>query len=301
MGEDDWIGNRMLVNWTPEPKLDVRTCLYRFRILNASNARHYQMAFLAGKRNLPFSIIGTDAGLLDRSRVVDRAFLAPAQRLDVLFDFSREIAGSSVMLSSLTFDPMENDGRPVPDPQLEHPGAPLIGERLDIMRFDVKQSVCAVRTIPSTLSAMPPLPRPKGPERKFRLHVQGTKLMINGYNYHQDMRAVKVTVKRGTCEAWEIRNEVKSMPHPMHLHGFHFRVLERRGSPAQVRRLAITPSGLSAADLGWLDTVMVWPGETVRIVIDFSQPLSGRQLYMFHCHNLEHEDQGLMMNVAVID
>ena len=85
----------------------------------------------------------------------------------------------------------------------------------------------------------------------------------------------------------------------MHLHGFHFRVVERLGSPAQVRRLAVTPTGLMAADQGWLDTVMVWPGETVRIAIDFSQPFSGTQLYMFHCHNLEHEDQGLMLNFAV--
>ena len=111
---------------------------------------------------------------------------------------------------------------------------------------------------------------------------------------------MKAVVKRGSTEAWEIRNDVKSMPHPMHVHGFHFRLLERRGSPAQVRRLAVTPSGLTAADLGWLDTVMVWPAETVRIAIDFSQPFSGRQTYMFHCHNLAHEDQGLMLNFAVV-
>ena len=50
---------------------------------------------------------------------------------------------------------------------------------------------------------------------------------------------------------------------------------------------------------GWQDTVLVWPGETVRIAVDFSQPSGGSQKYMFHCHNLEHEDQGMMINFAV--
>jgi len=115
------------------------------------------------------------------------------------------------------------------------------------------------------------------------------------------MNAVKLRVARGSVETWEIRNDAKSMPHPMHLHGFQFRVLSRKGSPAQVKRHAITPLGLTAQDLGWLDTVLVWPGETVAIAIDFSQPFTGEQRYMFHCHNLEHEDQGMMLAFAVED
>lgn len=105
--------------------------------------------------------------------------------------------------------------------------------------------------------------------------------------------------KRGSREIWELTNDTKSMPHPMHLHGFRFRVIDRRKSTPQVRRLARDAAGRSAQDLGWLDTVLVWPGERVRIAIDFSQPFEGVQRYMFHCHNLEHEDQGMMLNVAV--
>jgi blue copper oxidase len=113
------------------------------------------------------------------------------------------------------------------------------------------------------------------------------------------MNAMKVRVKRGAVEHWDITNDMKSMPHPMHLHGFQFHVVARRKSPSQVRRLALTPAGLAAQDLGLQDTVLVWPGETVRIAIDFAQPFGGTQKYMFHCHNLEHEDQGMMMNFAV--
>ena len=57
--------------------------------------------------------------------------------------------------------------------------------------------------------------------------------------------------------------------------------------------------GLSAPDLGWRDTVLVWPGETVRFAIDFSHTYLGDQVYMVHCHNLEHEDHGMMLNFRV--
>ena len=89
------------------------------------------------------------------------------------------------------------------------------------------------------------------------------------------------------------------MPHPMHLHRFQFQVLERRASPDQVARLSSDARGRTPQDLGWSDTVLVWPGETVRIAVDFSHDFVGDQMYMFHCHNLEHEDQGMMMNVKV--
>lgn len=104
---------------------------------------------------------------------------------------------------------------------------------------------------------------------------------------------------RGAAEVWELRNAARSMPHPMHLHGFNFRVLERRGSPAQQEPLALNAQGLAATDLGWKDTVLLWPGETVRIALDFSHSWSGDQTFLFHCHNLEHEDEGMMINFKV--
>jgi suppressor of ftsI/bilirubin oxidase len=78
-------------------------------------------------------------------------------------------------------------------------------------------------------------------------------------------------------------------------------VLSRSNSPAQIRRLAVDRDGRTPQDLGLMDTVLIWPGETVRIGLDFSQPFSGKQSYMFHCHNLEHEDQGMMVAFDVVD
>ena len=91
-----------------------------------------------------------------------------------------------------------------------------------------------------------------------------------------------------------------SMPHPMHIHGFTFQVLQRANSPSEVRRIAINNNGILPTDMGFKDTVLVWPGETVKIAVDFSHNFPGRQLYLMHCHNLEHEDNGMMMNYEVI-
>ncbi len=300
MGEDDWIGNRVMVNWTPEACQDVATCLYRLRVLNGSNARLWRLAFMNGSKRLPFTLIGSDGGLLTQPQTVREAFLAPAQRLDILIDFEKVPLGSAVLLTSLAYDPMENDGAPPVDPAIEHPGAALMGEALDIMQFNVKTAVCAPRVLPKTLTAPVKLPVAGNRiPRRFRVHMKGLTWLINGKNYHESMHDIAFVVKGGGTELWEIRNDIRSMPHPMHIHGFHFRVIERRGSPKQVGQQALSVSGITPTDLGWQDTVLVWPGEVVKVIVDFSPALPGKHIYMFHCHNLEHEDQGLMLNFRV--
>ncbi len=113
------------------------------------------------------------------------------------------------------------------------------------------------------------------------------------------MKETPVTVQRGARETWLLRNNRASMPHPMHIHGFQFRVIERRDSPAQIKALATRSNGLLPQDTGLLDTVLVWPGESVRIALDFGHPFSGDQTYMLHCHNLEHQDKGMMIGYKV--
>jgi suppressor of ftsI/bilirubin oxidase len=98
---------------------------------------------------------------------------------------------------------------------------------------------------------------------------------------------------------WLLRNYFNSMPHAMHLHGFAFHVLERETSPDAVRALAVDDKGRLAGDLGQKDTVLVWPGESVRVGVRFDMPFTGPQTYVFHCHNLEHEDGGMMLGVKV--
>ena len=104
---------------------------------------------------------------------------------------------------------------------------------------------------------------------------------------------------RGSREVWLFRNYHTSMPHAMHVHGVHFRVVARETSPDPIAALAIDDRGRLPTDLGAKDTVLVWPGETVRALIDFTLPWPDPQTYLVHCHNLEHEDGGMMLGVRV--
>ncbi|SFK73749.1 multicopper oxidase family protein [Lysobacter sp. cf310] len=314
IGADDWIGNRVLVNWTPEPFLEVLPALYRLRLVNGCNARMLRIAFDHQGQTLPFRLIGTDGGLLAQAWNMDDVFLAPAQRIDVLVDFGALPAGARVLLRSLEYVAMENEdesGAFAPDPMGDHPGAAPMGDALDLMQFCVaacsdgqrRQAKVASANVPAALSALPAPPDTAGwPVRPIRLRMDsdGT-WFINDWNYHQVGHAPVFNVKRGSREVWEIRNNMTSMPHPIHLHGFQFRVVSRSISPPDVRSRKVAPQGLGPQDLGLSDTVVVWPGEIVRIAIDFSQPYSGTQRYMLHCHNLEHEDMGMMVSFAVED
>jgi FtsP/CotA-like multicopper oxidase with cupredoxin domain len=302
-GADDWIGNRVLVNWTPEPFLDAPQGLYRFRMANLSNARMLRPAFVHRGQPLPFHLLGTDGGLLERAWPLRDLFLAPAQRADVLVDLSQVPAGERVLLRSLAYEPMENDAAATgEDPMLEHPGAPAMGAPMDLMELRVRTGTHAIAPVPAPLSRLAAPPVDSAPTRRFTLRISDAgRWLINDWNYLLDGHGPRFEVRRGSRETWEFRNAFRSMPHPLHLHGFAFRVLAREGSPAQLRASAAASGGRTPQDLGLLDTVVVWPGETVRIAIDFAQPCRGPQVYMLHCHNLEHEDQGMMVAFAVVD
>ncbi|HEY0662676.1 MAG TPA: multicopper oxidase domain-containing protein [Lysobacter sp.] len=306
-GADDWIGNRVLVNWTPEPYLDVAPALYRFRLANVCNARLLRPAFLHNGEPLPFQLIGTDGGLLAQPWEVVDVFLGPAQRIDVLVDFSNVPAGDRVLLRSLEYVPMENEdesGAFMPHPMGDHPGARPMGDALDLMELRIGDALAASNAVPQQLARLDPPPDTSGwPVRPLRLRMdeEGT-WFINDWNFHRgDHAQPAFSVKRGSREIWEIRNSMTSMPHPIHLHGFQFRVVSRSISPADVRSRQVAANGLGPQDLGWNDTVVVWPGEVVRIALDFAQPFTGTQRYMLHCHNLEHEDMGMMVTFAVTD
>jgi len=302
-------GAEVLVNLTARPHFAAATRLYRFRILNGSNARLYRLAFRHGERLLDYHVIGTDGGLLDRPRTVKEAFLAPGERLDVLLDLRATQPGESITFMSLPFDAMHQElaggAAHGPADHSQHGAHDMAGARstasdgaaLDLMRIQVHRRVVYGRAIPQALSSPGPVPESTYSPRLVVLDQARGKWRINGATYQGD--ATPIVVKQGSTEVWDIRNVPPTMPHPMHIHGFQFRVLSRTDSPEQQRRLAIEPNGLAASDLGWKDTVLAWPGETVRIVTDFSHPFRGDQVYMVHCHNLEHEDGGMMINLKV--
>jgi FtsP/CotA-like multicopper oxidase with cupredoxin domain len=157
------------------------------------------------------------------------------------------------------------------------------------------------RSVPEWLSEVPQPDLGGATTRPITISMTtddgGMRWLINGKTH--SMEEYPIVVQRGAKEIWEIHNDKRSMPHPIHIHGFHIRVLERMGTPEQVAHLVVDEKGRLVTDLGFKDTVLPWPGETVKWAIDFSHGFEGEQLYMFHCHILEHET-AMMLNLKVV-
>jgi suppressor of ftsI/bilirubin oxidase len=308
------LGDTVLVNYTPAPHFEAASRLYRLRVVNGSNARLYRLAFAAGAAILEFTVVGNDGGLLERPVAARELFLSPAERADVLLDLRDARPGDAVTLKSLPFEAMDRtvtgvpahapapppgvctstrapqtaDGRPVPEAAPN--GAPL-----DLLRIRVARRVAYERALPRALSRIEALSTSGAPQRHFALdHARG-EWRINGATYRMTQTAF--TVRRGATEVWTFHNPASGMPHPIHVHGFPFRMIERSGSPPHAAGAG--PRGLHAAESGWKDTALLWPGETLAFAIDFSHDYPGDQVYLLQCHNLEHEDRGMMLNFRI--
>jgi FtsP/CotA-like multicopper oxidase with cupredoxin domain len=265
-----YLGDVMLVNGTPDAWLSVDRGLYRLRLLNGSNARIYKVALSDGR---PFHLIGTDGGLLASPVSVTSAMLAPGQRLEVLVDFSANAVGASVVLKSLTFP---GGGGMM--------GGPQQGTEMDLLRFYVDSAATGNASVPTAMQPFTPLTAAQAKRtRIFTLAMSGMVHTINGQLF--DMQRTDFSVPFGDVEIWEYRN-TGTEPHPMHAHATLCQVLSRSSA-----------ASLPPEDAGWKDTVLVNPGETVRVLTRFDTH-SG--VFVHHCHNLEHEDSGMMQNFEVL-
>ena len=274
------LGDTVLVNGRPDAVLPVAATLYRLRLLNGSNARVYRLAFADGRS---FHVIGTDGGLLERPVPVTGVDLGPGERVELLVDLARDPVGTSILLKSLAFTvPAGMGGGMMPG---MGGGGVTQGAALDVLRLRVERSGPAAR-VPAALVPFERLdPARAEGTQAFTLSmgmmpVAGA-FTINGRSF--DPRRIDVRARRGRLELWEVRN-ASSEPHPFHVHATSFQVVSRTSGP------------LGAQDLGWKDTVLTWPGETVTLAIRFEQYAG---LYVLHCHNLEHEDAGMMLNLEV--
>ena len=309
-----WLGDIVLTNLTPNAAHTVSPRTYRLRLLNGSNARIYRLAFVNGVTPLEFTVIGTDGGLIDKPETVKESFFAPGERLDVLIDAGQVPPGQDIFLKSLAFDPMENEGSTqgmgMEMGNMSSKGGmgemmasmgtsrlPL-GMKFNILKLSVAKGDRVLSKLPAALSEIKPIRTVSATQRKIELSMEHMRFLINGRSFK--MKEIAFDVKRGSVEIWSINNPAMGMPHPMHIHGFSFQVIERVSSPQQVSAIGIFGKGRVVSDLGWKDTVLVWPGETVRIAVDFTHNFPDDQTYLLHCHNLEHEDAGMMVNFRVL-
>jgi spore coat protein A, manganese oxidase len=255
-------GDTILVNGAPWPYLEVSNTMHRFRVLNASNARIYDLALdPPPPGGGPFAQVGSDGGLLEAPVPHESIVAAPAERFDVVVDFSRYEVGTEVTLKNLRGE----------------------GRTRDVMRFVVARREKEESSVPERLALDLDFPDPDEAEvtRRFSFiaGVFGGMSTINGEVF--DPERVDARPRRGSTEVWEISADPS---HPVHLHLVHFKVLSRDGGPP------------GPHDAGWKDTVNL-EGGTVRVVARFD---GWRGRYVFHCHNLEHEDMMMMANFEVV-
>ncbi|MFF8608914.1 multicopper oxidase family protein [Streptomyces sp. NPDC015346] len=253
--------SQLLVNGVPQPYFQVAARKYRLRVVNAANQRPFDFRLSDGGE---FTQISSDRGLLERPYVTTSLPLSPGERADIVVDFSRYRVGTSVVLENTMFA-SESTG--------------------EVMRFDVVRTAYDPSSVPSRLAVLPPLQEART-TRVFTLDLDETNgnSTINGLLW--DENRVDTTVRQGTTEIWEIRNLDGFIPHNFHIHLVDFRVLDINGVPPR------------PGEAGLKDTVRVLPGETVRILVTFDAPYTGR--YYYHCHLIDHSAMGMMANLDIL-
>ncbi|WP_136254662.1 multicopper oxidase family protein [Onishia niordana] len=297
-------GEQVLVNGHPDARREVSTQPYRLRLLNGSNSRIYKLAWSDGRM---VTVIGTDGGLLAKPEQRRSVTLAPAQRIDLWVDFGDTEPGESVQLVSEEYQLGMMGGGDMMDRGMMGQG--MMGDRMDgmmdrgmmrdmmgserlpLVTFAVVARANDAGTLPERLAQdLPASPvQADTPVRRFELSMRMMQgFTINGRQMEGATVADDEMVRLGETEIWEFVNNTM-MPHPMHVHGLQFQIHERVGGRTDLHDGII--------DAGLHDTVLVFPEERVRIALTFKD-FEG--FYMYHCHNMEHEDAGMMRYYKVV-
>lgn len=262
-------GNEILVNGVRTPHLNVTTERIRLRILNASNARIYNFGF-ADSREM--QVIGSDGGLLEKPATVTRLMLSPGERAEVVLSFQ---PGQRAVLRSY--------------PQNLNAG--FLNQRavggddsLDIMEFRASDTLAPRPAIPAQI--IPPIERLKEVDAKQTRRFKLSGFMINGQK--MDINRIDLTVQRGDTEIWEVESN-DGTPHNFHVHDVQFQILSLDGKAP--------PPELQ----GWKDTLIFLNGQKARLIMKFADYSDPTTPYMFHCHLLFHEDQGMMGQFLILE
>ncbi|MEO8149144.1 MAG: multicopper oxidase domain-containing protein [Bacteroidia bacterium] len=286
------------VNGTMHPYLDAPSQVIRLRLLNGSSMRSYNFGFTANK---PFKMIATDAGLLDSAITLTRIRLSPGERAEILVDL-QGMNGQTIYLNSFSSE-FPNGiygaatvtgmmGATIPGYNLN----PLNGLNFEILQINVVgQTATPVTTLPTTLvTNVMWNPASINATRNFNLAPQtmspSTMLIgpfsINGKVF--DMDSINVVTYLNNIEKWHWTNNT-SIAHPIHIHDMHFYILNINGG------------AVPNWEQGKKDVVLVMPGEYVEFITKFEDFADDSIPYMYHCHLLHHEDDGMMGSFVVID
>lgn len=262
-------GDVIHVNGQPWPYLKVEPRKYRFRFLDAAISRSFFLYFerdQATGKKLEFNVIASDGGLLGSPQKVNDMYISMAERYEVVFDFSK-YKGENVTL--------RNTRGFAADVDYLHTDK--------VMKFIVGDDTVDDKSeVPNTLRAIPYPPDSSVVDHHFAFQNSNGQWNINGVTFSDPTNRVLAKPARGKVEVWELENGGGGWSHPVHIHLVDFKVVKRVNG-----RGAVMP--YEAA--GLKDVVWLGPGETVTVEAYYA-PWDG--LYMFHCHNLIHEDHEMM-------
>ncbi len=268
-------GNVLLVNGKPWPRMEVSARKYRFRVLNASNARQYQLSLSTGR---PMFLVGTEGGLIEKAVPLRSFHTAPAERHVVVVDFSEYPVGTQVILRNTLGDK----------------------EMSRVMRFDVVRKAKDDSTIPPVIRPLreqiDPTHQPTDLSevvrtRRWVFKRQHGFWSINGKIWNENR--IDAAPREGETEIWEFINNGGGWIHPIHVHLINFKILSRNGRPP------------NADERGWKDTVFLGPNDTARVLMKWPKvpigPNPGEfvRRYPMHCHVIEHEDHDMMAQFEV--
>ncbi len=276
-------GNAILVNGKLFPYLEVEPRKYRFRVLNGSNARFYNLSLVenasASDNEVPFHQIGTDQGLLSAPVPLTNLEIAPAERADLVIDFSQH-RGVHLVLKSDAFV---------------------------VMQFRVSsQKVTDTSSLPSALRTVPKIPESRAVQTRLLtlneyVNKAGNPVMLLLNAAHWKMPITEKPVL-GSTEIWSLINPTNDS-HPIHLHLVRFQILDRQPyvpwlfQTKRELRFIGPPEPPDPNEAGWKDTVRAHSKMVTRIIVPF-EGFTGR--YVWHCHILEHEDNEMMRPYEVI-
>lgn len=271
-------GDVFQVNGQPWPYFNVEPRKYRLRLLNISISRSFKLYFEADGslgQHVPFAVIAADAGLLSKPVISSELEISMGERWEVVFDFSA-YAGKNITLRN--YRDVQNDDD--------------FNSTDKVMRFVVGDRVKSSTNngpLPSTLRTVALPPNKAGVDRTFRFERSNGLWQVNGVVFADVANRILAKPPRGTVEVWELVNGGGGWSHPVHIHLVDFQIISRDGA-----RPVLPYEKEALKDVVWLGG-----SETVRVVARYA-PWDG--VYMFHCHNLIHEDHDMMaaFNISVL-
>lgn len=303
-----FLGDRILVNGQPDFTAAIATRPYRLRLLNGSNSRIYKLAWRDGT---PLTVIASDGGLLEQPAQRPFVMLAPGERVELWADFAGHRPGDDLFLDSLAFVGAEGSdlagdmgGMGGMGGMMRQSALPN-GAAFPVARFHVARAEQSSEQLPARLSRVeryrPADAANAGQPRQVVITNQMMQWLLNGRSFEMTGVAADEIGQVGELTLWQFVNarnagqmmEQNGMAHPLHIHGTQFQVIERQVLPELQAGVESVRAGY--VDEGWKDTVLVMPGERVKVLLKFAHP----GLFLYHCHNLEHEDQGMMRNFRV--